>query len=244
MIFIGYANDDRYDIVESIVFHLKNWGFDTWYDFHNMYLGDNRQKTNFEHGIGESDYVIFVISNNTFQSPCAKEELLYSRSKWESGEIVFFPIFYEMAASELPREYFWLRKLIYNEVTKKTGTFYVTNQIIEKILLDYKNQLSYRSIDMLLDKFQKDQETYLSELCGTLNTIDLDNYNARLGILYAAFKYIYTTICKNSYLPTFGIKIIERIFSLTRLNISIDHLTYGIFQDTLIIDMNYYIHNL
>ena len=26
MIFIGYSNKDRYDIVESMVFHLKNYG--------------------------------------------------------------------------------------------------------------------------------------------------------------------------------------------------------------------------
>lgn len=28
MIFIGYSSADRYEIVEFIVFHLKNYGFE------------------------------------------------------------------------------------------------------------------------------------------------------------------------------------------------------------------------
>lgn len=54
MIFIGYSSKDRYTIVESMVFHLKNYGFNVWYDFHDMYLSDARFETNFEHGIKDS----------------------------------------------------------------------------------------------------------------------------------------------------------------------------------------------
>ena len=34
MIFIGYSSGDRYTVVESLVFHLKNYGFEVWYGFH------------------------------------------------------------------------------------------------------------------------------------------------------------------------------------------------------------------
>lgn len=241
MIFIGYANADRYTVVESIVFHLKNWGFHTWYDFHNMYLGDNREKINFEYGIGKSNYIIFIISHNTFSSNCAKEELLYVREKFESGKIVFFPILYEMTADELPREYFWLQKIIYNETSKVSGTFYVVNQIIERMLLDIKNNFKYNNINSLSHKLEQAGESYIAKLLETLDHIDLDNYNARMGILYAIYIFIYNTIKTIPEFPLFGQKVIERIFTLTRLNITIDHLTYGIFQDTIIIDINYYL---
>ena len=33
-IFIGFAAEDRYDIVEPIVYHLKNYGIELWYDRH------------------------------------------------------------------------------------------------------------------------------------------------------------------------------------------------------------------
>ena len=67
MIFIGYSSKDRYTIVESMVFHLKNYGFNVWYDFHDMYLSDARFETNFEHGIKDSKYVIFILSSNFLQ---------------------------------------------------------------------------------------------------------------------------------------------------------------------------------
>lgn len=241
MIFIGYANDDRYSIVESLVFHLKNWGFHIWYDFHNMYLGDDRIKVNFEYGIRESSYVIFVISHNTFKSRCAIDELLYARDLQESGNIVLFPILYELTADDLPREYLWLKKIIYNETTKASGTFYVVNQIIEKVLSDYQNFLDMKTFSLTIRDLNK-IDPYLDSLINTLDKIDLDNYNARMGILYAAYLYIYNTIKQIPELPLFCTKAIERIFALTRLNISIDHLTYGIYQDIITIDLKYFIN--
>ena len=59
MIFIGYSSGDRYTVVESLVFHLKNYGFEVWYDFYDMFLGDNRYEENFKKGISGSHYVIF-----------------------------------------------------------------------------------------------------------------------------------------------------------------------------------------
>lgn len=240
MIFIGYANDDRYSIVESIVFHLKNWGFHTWYDFHDMYLGDNRVKVNFEYGIEKSSYVIFVISYNTFKSQCALEELLYTRELQENSKIVLFPILYEITADDLPREYLWLKKIIYNETTKISGTFYVVNQIIEKVLSDYKNTLVIKNLSLATQNLNI-IDPYLGTLINTLDSIDLDNYNARMGILYAVYLYVYDAIRQIPELPLFCTKAVERIFSLTRLNISIDHLTYGIYQDIIIIDLDYFI---
>lgn len=239
MIFIGYANDDRYTIVESIVFHLKNWGFHIWYDFHDMYLGDDRQKTNFDYGIGKSKYVIFIISRNTFKSKCALEELIFARKKYEQNEIVFFPILYEFTANELPREFFWLRKIIYNETSVSSGTFYVVNQIIEKVLQDLKKTLKYKSLSAL-SQCLRTYNLYLSLLLETIESVDLDNYCARMGILYSVYLYISTELNTLDDFPLHCRKTIERIFALTRLNISIDHLTYGIFQDTILIATNYY----
>ena len=91
MIFIGYSSKDRYTIVESMVFHLKNYGFNVWYDFHDMYLSDARFETNFEHGIKDSKYVIFILSPNFFTSKCAVEELDYAQTLYEQGTIKLFP---------------------------------------------------------------------------------------------------------------------------------------------------------
>ena len=79
MVFIGYSSKERYSVVEPILFHLKHFGLDVWYDFHDMFLGDDRYQINFKQGIGKSSYVIFIISPHFFESKCAMDELNYAK---------------------------------------------------------------------------------------------------------------------------------------------------------------------
>ena len=58
MIFIGYSSGDRYTVVESLVFHLKSYGFEVWYDFYDMFLGDNRYEENFKKGMTAADDIV------------------------------------------------------------------------------------------------------------------------------------------------------------------------------------------
>lgn len=43
-LFISFSAKDRYDIVQPIVYHLKNYGINIWYDRYEMVMGDNRFK--------------------------------------------------------------------------------------------------------------------------------------------------------------------------------------------------------
>ena len=47
-IFLGFAAKDRYTVAESLLYHLENYGVPVWYDRHDLIIGDNRQKENFE----------------------------------------------------------------------------------------------------------------------------------------------------------------------------------------------------
>lgn len=239
MIFIGYSNKDRYDIVESMVFHLKNYGMNVWYDFHDMMLGDNRFYENFETGIGKSTYVIFIISHNFFSSRCATEELKYAQNLYEKGEIILFPILYLMKASALPEDYSWIKKIIYNEVNEQSGTLFVTNQIIEKLLYDEGKMLPYRSFSELSKVCYKQEKLYLGNLLDTFISLDLPNYSARMALLYAA--YLFVTVEGTEKYDTYINKIVSRIFSFTSLNITLDHLTFRIFQLAMLIALNKYL---
>ena len=242
MIFIGYSHQDRYKIVESIIFHLKNYGFDVWYDFHDMYLGSNRIKENFEYGIKSNKYIIFVMSDNIFSSTCAMEELDFARELYEKNEIVFLPIFYNYKADNLPRDYEWIKKIIYNEVTDKSGTIYVINQIIERILNDFVFELQFKNFESICHVFEN-SNNYLYSVINAYTRIDLDNYNTRLGILYSIYLYIKSLSYDSNY-PSFCEKVITRLHTFTRLNISIDHLSFNIFQLTALIVLNDLIDNL
>lgn len=238
MIFIGYSNKDRYDIVESMVFHLKNYGIDVWYDFHDMFLSDNRFDVNFKTGIGESKYVIFIISHNFFNSKCAVEELGYAQILYEKNEVIFFPILYKISASELPDDYSWIRKIIYNELNEHTGTLFVTNQIIEKMLHDEAKRLPYRSFSEIISRPPQLLDAYLNKLIEAYLYLDIPNYSAKISMLYAI--YLYISNDNQSKHDSYINKIINKIFTYTSLNITLDHLAFSIFQLTVMIALNKY----
>lgn len=242
MIFIGYSNADRYSIVESIVFHLKNYGFNVWYDFYDMFLGDSRYEENFQHGIKNSKYVIMVISNNFFTSNCAKEELDYAQFLYERGDIVLFPILYKIEANDLPKEYSWIKKIIYNEVNEHSGTLFVANQIIERILHDKCTNCEWRSFSECSHYMETHNLLYLSILIESYLHLDIQNYTARIALLYAVYLYIKNKSISvdESYID----KIIKRIFTFTRLNISLDHLSFSIFSLSMLLLVNDFITRL
>ena len=235
MIFIGYSSKDRYSVVESMVFHLKNYGFNVWYDFHDMFLGDNRYNENFELGIGKSKYVIFILSNNFFHSKCAIEELRYAQELYEKGEITLLPILYIITIKDIPDEFNWIKKIIYNEVNEQSGTLFVTNQIIEKMLHDTCKTLPLRSFPELSKSFKEKTNSFLYNLCETYLSLDIPNYSARISLLYAMYLYI-----GNNSNTTID-KIIRKTISFTSLNISLDHLSFSIFRLAVLIAINNYL---
>lgn len=242
MIFIGYSSDDRYSIVESIVFNLKNYGFNVWYDFYDMFLGDSRFEENFQHGIQNSNYVIMIISKNFFDSACAKEELDYAQFLYERGKIVLFPILYKIESKDLPKEYCWIRKIIYNEIHEHSGSLFVSNQIIEKILHDKCNNCKLRSFSECSHYLNSYKKYYLSTIIETYLQLDIPNYSARIAILYTVYLYI-----KSQFQYTdekYTEVIIKRIFTFTKLNITLDHLSFSIFSLSVLLLLNDFIEYL
>lgn len=51
MIFLCFSSKDRYTIVESVLYHLRNYGLETWYDYHTLILGDNKYEQNIKNGV-------------------------------------------------------------------------------------------------------------------------------------------------------------------------------------------------
>ena len=72
--FICFSSADRYTIAKSCLYHLKNYGFSVWYDYHELILGDKKREKNFENAIKSNKYFIIIYSKNLFSSPCAVEE--------------------------------------------------------------------------------------------------------------------------------------------------------------------------
>lgn len=226
MIFIGYSSKDRYSIVEPILFHLKHFGLNVWYDFHDMFLGDDRHQTNFIEGIGSSSYIIFIISPHFFESTCAMEELAFAKSLIQEGHATLFPIFYNFTPDRLPKQLEWINNIIYNEVKSDSGTRYVAYQIAERIFYDETKIFTYRS---LTDFAEEDSfhDEYVNQLIKSWASVDERSYGVRIGILYSLYRYLPPMKTKYN-------NAVQYIFSLLQLNETSDHLIYSIFEKCIL----------
>lgn len=136
MLFFCFSSKDRHPIVESILFHLTNYGLPVWYDRHKMLLGDERDYKNFDEGVNSCNYAIIILSKNTIKSTCANEEIDLIYEKFKRRQMYVFPLFFNIKASDLPKKYTWMTKLVYKELTIGNDSRSACNHIICRILLD------------------------------------------------------------------------------------------------------------
>ena len=235
MIFIGYSSQDRYTVVEPILFHLQKYGFKVWYDFDDMFLGDNRKIENFEKGIAGADYIIFIISHSFFESPCAKEELDYAYELVNKKGYILFSIFYKFLPSELPEDYCWLRTYIFNEIKIDTGTRYATDQIVERMVHDTLLKKRFQSFDALTSL--PELEGYTKDLLLELNSVDIRNYGIRSGILYAL--YVYLRNIRKEKQEANCEKAIIYILNQSQFPLHDNHLIYSILEKSVILFINH-----
>lgn len=224
MIFLCFSSQDRYTIVKSCLYHLKNYGYDTWYDYHELILGDKKREKNFVHAIQSCNYFIIIYSNNLLESPCAiaEESLIFAEA--DKRNISIFPLLYNIKFNELPVEtQNRIENLIYNEVTNETGCIASVNQIVVKMLLD---EMGYNELDFTphITPVMIEQlfDNYLKTILSVYINLSKDNFNACACILFCAYKYI-----KEYFLfvniPEHYSQIMEYLFHYTKLNIPYNH---------------------
>lgn len=232
-IFICLSSKDRQSIVESIMYHMANFGFAIWYDRHKMLLGDKRNYKNFIDGIVHTNYAIVIMSQNSIQSTCVAEEMDYLRIQYINGLITIFPIFYQISPSEIPTNYQWLTKLVYKELDDKSGTILTCNHIITRILSDELDKCKYRTLNELLNYLEiHNKDQYIKNTLKAYLEISGDNHNARIAMIYSMYIYISSTNDdKGNMFPQYYWKGFNRIFSYTKLNLESD------LRETLILEL-------
>ncbi len=245
-IFICFAAEDRYTIAEPIVFHLKRYGFSVWYDRTELLMGDDRIKKNLIDGVGQAKYIIAVISKHSASSNCFLEELELIRQRYCKSEVVVFPVIYEISPQKLPDNLQWVRALIFKEVSKHSGTREICNHIACRITTDLLNEYDHKTLRSIEKKaitpalIKKYIETYFS--------IDTENLNARISILYATnllIQYIYLSDSEsiNSKYISLVSRIFSRLFDETRLNLKIDYRELWLLENAICLIINIYLES-
>jgi hypothetical protein len=231
-IFICLSSKDRQSIVESILYHMTNFGFAIWYDRHKMLLGDKRSQKNFIDGIVNTKYAIVVMSRNAIDSICVLEEMEYLKRQYNMNMITIFPIFYKILPKELPEKYRWLTKLVYKELNEKSGTLLTCNHIITKILSDELKHCKYQTLHELLFFLQSYYPyEYITIMFKSYLDISGENHNSRISILYSICTYLSVNRKNINVFPQYYWKGYERIFGYTKLNLHTD------LRETLILEI-------
>lgn len=235
-IFLGFAAKDRYTVAESLLYHLENYGMPVWYDRHDLIIGDNRQNENFEKGIIGSKYAILVFSENTEDCFCLNEEIDVIYNRLREGKINIFPILYNITFEELPQKYRWIKKLIYREITDKTGSAITVSSIVCRYLKDMSTSFLHKDLCDFIDiNLKSDKNGYIKELLKQYYAIDHHNLNSRLTILYSVYLFIKVSAI---YRPVVLTKPIEWLFSLTKLDLKIDFKELRIAENNITILLN------
>ena len=222
MMFFCFSSKDRHRIVESIFYHITNYGLPVWYDRQRIILGDQRDYMNFEDGVGRSKYAVIILSHNAINSICACEEIELIYKKYQNGDMYVFPIFYNLAAIDLPAQFSWMRKLVYKELDTTTDSLSACNHILCKYFLDELNKYRIHSLtefDIYCDN--KPVYDYIKNLINAYVTVSDDNHDAKISLLYSACQYLLSHYSHRET-PAFYYQGVERLFNETKLHLPID----------------------
>lgn len=240
-VFIGFAAEDRYDIVEPIVYHLKNYGIELWYDRHMLVMGDNRVAKNLIEGAAESDYAIIVLSKHTEESRCAIEEISIIESRFIQGKVTVFPVLYELSPNELPQKLCWIKALIFKEVDRHSGTREICNHIACKITDDLLINCKYRHIQDVVFCPPKILPLDSKAVLKSYLAVDHANLSSRVSLLYAAYLTIIHIQDNADWVSPMVIRIFERLFSETRLSLNIDYREIWLLENAVCLLINDYV---
>ena len=239
-LFICFSAKDRYDIVQPIVYHLKNYGVDVWYDRYEMIMGDNRIKKNIEEGAGTCEYALIILSSNTIDSLCATEEIKILESRYYKRKVTIFPILYELRPCDIPPQFKWVNNLIFKEVNRTSGTLEICNHIACKITQDILKNCKYRTIKEIISSNLSLSKVVYS-LLDRYTKIDNANLNSRVTLLYATYLIITeSNVFAINQLCEVPYKVFERLFTETLLNLPIDYRELWLLENSLCILIEYY----
>lgn len=240
-VFIGFASGDRYNIVEPIVFHLKNYGIELWYDRHMLVMSDNRVAKNLIEGAAGCDYAIIILSKHIATSRCALEEISIIESRFNLGEVTVFPILYEISPNDLPENLCWVKALIFKEVDRHSGTREICNHIACKITGDFLDSRKYRHIQEVISDLPQELPSGTIAILRSYLGVDHANLNSRVSLLYAAFLSVIHIHDNTSWTSPMVVRIFERLFSEARLSLAIDYREIWLLENACCLLINDYV---
>mgnify|MGYP004677518083 CR=1 FL=1 len=156
-IFISFSGIARQKYAIKFMNFFNKHGFKTWYDQHELLLGDDLRKTITTAGIEKSKYAIIII-NETFLKrkwPCEEARLLYEKFK-NKGDITLFPILLDISKDELAASSLsYLLEIKYQFLTSGETIDKIGFQILNRIFADILHSKRISNIDIALNYYKR-----------------------------------------------------------------------------------------
>ena len=243
ILFVCFSARDRHDIVEPVIYHLKNYGIDIWYDRYVLLLGDNRIEKNINEGAGKCGYVMPILSKHTADSKCAMEEISVIESRYYRGEVTVFPVLYEISPNDLSAKLRWITSLIFKEVDRQSGTRAICNHVACKITGGFVEKCEYKSIEDIVNANISSLPSVVNTLLLSYYRVESANHNSRITLLYATYlTIVQSRPMQSSYIVSMVHKIFERLFSETLLNLTIDYRDLWLLENAICILIDSYLN--
>lgn len=233
-IFICSADEDRYDVVQSMVYHLRNHGVDVWNDRYKMAESDGQfERNSIADGAVKCKYALIVISANAVKSSRAKEEIQVLKSRYERNEVVIFPVLYELQPCDIPSELKWIENLAIKQVDRASGTLRICNDIVRSITRDMLGGCRYKTIQETVNAdlpLPKAANLLLNKYIQA----DQASLNSKIALLYSVYIVLEDLIMRSETAKAF-----EFLFSKTILNLTVDYNELRLLENLLCITINH-----
>lgn len=241
-VFVCFAAEDRYTIAQPLVYHLKNYGIDIWYDRYELVLSDNREEKNLNEGAAGCSYALAILSKHTASSKCAMEELSIVESRYRRGEVAVFPVLYEINPNDIPHELQWIKEIIFKEVDKSSGTREICNHIACKITDDMLQDCRFKKVEEIIDAPLPTLPSVTYKLLSSYIGIEYSNLNSRVALLYSIYlMLICTETMQTGSVTAMVSKIFNRLFSETKRNIEVDYRELWLLENSICLLVNCYL---
>ena len=228
-IFISFSGKAREEFAIKFLDFFNKYGFQSWYDQHELFVGDFLKDKIIKDGINNAQYCILII-NKTYLNrnwPCEEARRLYERLEMKK-DCAIFPILLDISKEEVKKSKLnFLLDIKYQFLHTGESIEPIGLQILNRIFHDIVLQTKFYTLDNALLYFKRLPLTDSIDIYNALSfmsNFDVTNYKDRTIILICLIKLIKNnpyrkTIEKISYhiydrqLVSFDMyKIVESIF--------------------------------
>lgn len=228
-VFISFSGEARDKFAIRFLNFFNKYGIHSWYDQHELLLGDMIKESIIHTGIERVDYCVLII-NKTYLDrnwPCEEAKILFKRFEAEK-EYVIFPILLDITKKEVQQSCLsFLLQIKYQFLQTGESIEKIGFQILNRIFFDISRKKEIFSLDDSLAYFKRlalNDSINIYNALSTIKNFDETCYREKTIFLICLIRLLDSityekTVQEISYkiynndLITFDIyKIIESIF--------------------------------